>query len=203
MLPRLCFFSRCPAKTFRLFPSPECTQKGLVRHDHQDVTCHQSFCSRMGQVHVAILLVRSPARSLPSRSHTIFNCTRKTKSSSGALSAAPLPACQSGMKRNPRFRRDYRYLDCRTRSPCGPAVSIFPCLCEIHLGKIGAQDQWPFLRILKRNRLTRSTTFKQPPVRKKNRRGINDIRFLHTRLTRKRKKIKNSLDSVLRQIAVA
>jgi hypothetical protein len=117
--------------------------------------------------------------------------------------ATLLPACQSGIKQNPRFRCDYRHLNHRSRSPLSSVGSIFPCLCEKHLGKIGGQDQCPFLRNLKRKRLTLSGPLEPRRVGKKNRWGIKEIQFFAPRLAPKRKKIKNSLDSLLRQVAVA
>lgn len=151
-----------------------------------------------------------PCRSSPiSRSATrppfqpLFGRKRKTKSYLRAPDATLFPACQSGMKQNPEFRRDYRGLVHRSTAPFRAAGPVCPRPCGSHLGKIGCQYQWPFLRNFKRKRLTSAGAFEPRRVWKKNRLGIKEIRFLCSRLSLRTKKIKNSLDSMKRQVAVA
>jgi hypothetical protein len=52
-----------------------------------------------------------------------------------------------------------------------------------HLGKIGGQDQWPFLRILKRKALTILARLKGKRFPKKNRLEIKEIPFFHQKHT--------------------
>jgi hypothetical protein len=61
--------------------------------------------------------------------------------------------------------------------PCPVSKSVFPALHRKHLGKIGGQDQWAFLRNVKRKPLTIVTRFKPAGFLKKNRRGIKEIPF--------------------------
>jgi len=72
--------------------------------------------------------------------------------------------------------------------PAGWIERPFAALREKHLGKIGGQDQWPFLRIFKRKPLTILGPGKWHRFPKKNRLEIKEIPFFGLKQAAENKK---------------